>query len=756
MNDKPVNFIIIGDCVSDTFYKDEEIIGVRDGGALFVRKLLTESLEDLNSNHERFAVDGYKLGNKTPRPGITKWNISDFNGTYRCNSCPRANQRVSFDVDFKTYETLITPEKLNSADIGIIVDLSVATDDIDGKLNNCVFSASGRDHVKELLKHLRGRIDARNYVGAGNYSPMLFVFVNRYLPRDKEHWLYKELIRPASLGDELYLALLARTVVVVTGDALRWSGIHISRQISWERTAQDFLSEWTANKILHPFHNVGHFIVRCGLTGMLYTYMFGERRIHRILFDPVANECGVYRDLEREGDVVGHNTIILCGVIREWQKRALDRRLSSHEPRFDQGTIGDDIALGLQKSILRMQKFYDYGFGEVTDSFTVAPTIDWSESDNQSNGDLKEVGDHRIPAGASSWKILTQAANDSLDKIGCKITLDGVSNTLNSSSPATVQLAVDRKINICVPVIKFGGPSDPSPLIVIDRREIESYRTVRNMMKKKFSLPVNSHSADEKPLTIAIFGPPGAGKSFVIDKIVASAAGDDGIKLSKINMANLTDEIEFYKRMKKIQIESKDYPQRVLFLDEFDSKKGGTSLGWLQFLIALIDDKETIDYFDVLVFAGGTSYAYSDFCRNAFWISDAEKARFREIKGPDFVSRLRGHINILGPNRIDVYDDGHVIRRALILRSILKQATGLTERGQSFRELIDQDVVLNMLRVGRYRHGARSMEAIIDMWLRLGGEPSGKFVSSTLPTSEQVAMHIENPDELIRGGHGFQ
>ena len=45
-------------------------------------------------------------------------------------------------------------------------------------------------------------------------------------------------------------------------------------------------------------------------------------------------------------------------------------------------------------------------------------------------------------------------------------------------------------------------------------------------------------------------------------------------------------------------------------------------------------------------------------------------------KGPDFVSRLSGHIDIIGPNPTDEYDQAYVIRRALILRQILREKLG--------------------------------------------------------------------------------
>ena len=54
-------------------------------------------------------------------------------------------------------------------------------------------------------------------------------------------------------------------------------------------------------------------------------------------------------------------------------------------------------------------------------------------------------------------------------------------------------------------------------------------------------------------------------------------------------------------------------------------------------------------------------------------LSDAE---IRAVKGPDFISRLKGFVNVLGPNppsAHDASDPFYMIRRAILLRSILSR-----------------------------------------------------------------------------------
>src|SRR5207247_11166602 len=82
----------------------------------------------------------------------------------------------------------------------------------------------------------------------------------------------------------------------------------------------------------------------------------------------------------------------------------------------------------------------------------------------------------------------------------------------------------------------------------------------------------------------------------------------------------------------------------VVFFDEFDSRLGGAPLGWLQWLLAPMQDGVAFDHSHrvelkraVFVFAGGTADTFEEF-------PAAHEGYFRAAKGPDFVSRLRGYV----------------------------------------------------------------------------------------------------------------
>src|SRR5207247_10888514 len=125
----------------------------------------------------------------------------------------------------------------------------------------------------------------------------------------------------------------------------------------------------------------------------------------------------------------------------------------------------------------------------------------------------------------------------------------------------------------------------------------------------------------------------------------------------------------------------------------------------------------------ILGFAGGTSHSVEQFS------SAAMKAV--AAKGPDFLSRLKGYVDIIGPNpRGDdrLADPYHLIRRAILLRSILDRNRKSLFEGKLLR--IDPGVLRAFLQTGKYRHGARSLESIVAMSTLYG---KTGFERSSLP-----------------------
>ena len=113
---------------------------------------------------------------------------------------------------------------------------------------------------------------------------------------------------------------------------------------------------------------------------------------------------------------------------------------------------------------------------------------------------------------------------------------------------------------------------------------------------------------------------------------------------------------------------------------------------------------------------------------------------FKDAKGPDFISRLRGYVNILGPNQTDEkWDQLFIVRRAMLLRSLIERKTPDLIDGSGEAQ-IDNGVLRALLKVPRYKHESRSMEAILEM-SRLTN--ARKWEQALLPSKEQLRLHVD-------------
>lgn len=198
----------------------------------------------------------------------------------------------------------------------------------------------------------------------------------------------------------------------------------------------------------------------------------------------------------------------------------------------------------------------------------------------------------------------------------------------------------------------------------------------------------------------------------------------------------------------------------LVVFDEFDSHFKSERLGWLKYFLAPMQDgkfKAGESMYRIgkaiFVFAGGISWTFSE-----FYDQQKDMDDFKDAKGPDFVSRLRGHLNISGinpslrrngqnalaeancvPGRESI---GPVLmfRRAVLLRSLLEDYLKEIFDSNTGIARIDRRVIRAFLRVQEYKHGARSMQAIIEM-ARVSHR--GDFQRSSLPSLEQLNMHVD-------------
>jgi hypothetical protein len=270
-----------------------------------------------------------------------------------------------------------------------------------------------------------------------------------------------------------------------------------------------------------------------------------------------------------------------------------------------------------------------------------------------------------------------------------------------------------------------------------DRHEIEGVRSVKNAMQE-YLQKVKAQT----PLAVAVFGPPGSGKSFAIKQVAKDLGIDKEAQLT-FNLSQFESAEELSGAFHQIRDLHLNGKMPLVFWDEFDTPCEGAPLGWLRYFLAPIQDGQFSDKGrshptggGIYVFAGGTRPSFKQFCQV---LSDEDRA----AKKPDFVSRLRAFIDVRGPNGDPnlVEDDLYVIRRAFLLNAFLEQHGAQLKKNKQFE--IGDGVLDAFLRTTKYRHGARSMESIVTMSVLKG---RGKFEQSSLPPEHLLAMHVNARD----------
>lgn len=282
-------------------------------------------------------------------------------------------------------------------------------------------------------------------------------------------------------------------------------------------------------------------------------------------------------------------------------------------------------------------------------------------------------------------------------------------------------------------------------LFAFTQDEVKHLRALRELIVRYVG-----QQSPARPLCIAIFGPPGSGKSFAVKQIrnvAAKRIKDPKLKLplTLVNLTQVSSSIDLGRVIARIAGEQDEDTVPIVFFDEFDAPRDNAPYGWLQWFLAPMHDGEFLHEGAVIrfrravyVFAGGTADSMSEFS------SPRSVPAFRAAKGPDFISRLRGYLDVQGPNA----DEHRCLRRAVLLRNEIQDRTIRGRHKKAIKP--DKELLKALLQVGRYRHGARSIAAIVE----LSDFRKDSFSWKQLPEDHLLTLHVDRGplDSKLIGG----
>ena len=518
-------------------------------------------------------------------------------------------------------------------------------------------------------------------------------------------------IAEGALWDALVERFADRLTVLVSVNALRARSAAISDSLSWDLTIEETVRELEEKDSALDLARCRRVLVQFGAAGVAsFCREQGDRaRFERFLYHPEELEGNW--NAKNPGRTFGAQSILIAAVARHI---------------CDPGSYPLFIALG--RALAAVRRSHETGGG--SNRFDADAALEGIAAAYHPLPD--QNGKRPEPAAAYFTAFPHQVLADPVlreqppQQSDLVRDLAGVGVEYLAAKGTEVVLRGPNAALAAAPKARYGD------YLTVDREEIERINSIRGLI-----LSYQQNPQDRRPLSIAVFGQPGSGKSFAIKQLAADLFGGQRATL-EFNLAQFTDVAELHAAFHQARDSSLLGQIPLVFWDEFDS--GG--LRWLEPFLAPMQDAvfregPQLHHLGraIFVFAGGTCFDFASFDRTDHPV-EAVRDEFKQKKGPDFVGRLRGSLNIKGPNPGD-HDPAHLIRRAILLRVLLER---------HFRQLIDPgtgqaavstSVIRGFLRAEKYLHGARSMEMVVT-----SSRPGARFEPASLPGPEVLRSHV--------------
>jgi len=531
-----------------------------------------------------------------------------------------------------------------------------------------------------------------------------------------------------------------QTVAVIRAEQLRKEGLIVVESGPIERTVRDLFPCFEHAPLKTVTKCAAHIVILFEEVGAVYVQMkegvAGSFHLSSNL-DWIAHEDGT-----RFGRTPGRMSITLAAIVRQ----IADGNRHDALP---------DLSPAIRLSIVAFNRHFTEGYDAKDPIATLASTLSYNSREHLKRLTVGGAGKKpdkafftttlafpmKLPE-IDTWTRLDAVMRGDPDADARQlrqIVLEGAEAGFRRV-PEASEGKWHPQARILCPYMQIGN------LKTFDEDEIGGFTSLTKLFRKYLHTP-----AWKAPLSIAVFGPPGTGKSFAVRELMKNVNPAAEKELT-FNLSQLTSVEALNDAFHDVQhrvLSSEEVP--LVFFDEFDAMFSDNWLGWLRYFLAPMQDGvfrgKSTDYRigrAFFVFAGGSSGSFTEFTQ---LLEGETETNARHAKLPDFVSRLQGYLDIqsINPPEKQGMDSPQKMRqrqikRALLLRSLLlTHATPIIQKqGDEEVPKIDEHLIDAFLHAERYEHGLRSMESIVRMskWV------DGSFIPASLPAKWLLKMHV--------------
>jgi len=378
------------------------------------------------------------------------------------------------------------------------------------------------------------------YLGARN-TPLADLSVANH-GSGPRHIVYR-MTNPLAEG-ELWQSIIDQygdrvTLCIAVAD-LRKQHAAIGQALSWERTASEIA---TAVRSRPEFSRVARTIVNVGYGGAVIVERNGGSTL---IYDPFHQEGDWER--QRPGFPFGIGVCIAVGAALEAATRPeTPDWVAAVSSVLCASRVG--VEVGHQLSVEDGRAFLRFPFEEVSATFLAGDTNETSHI-----APIPEESDSRL--------------FDHAFTRGYRVAATEIA--LNGDRDACRSLLVERM----------------GAWATVDRTEIESMRSLRNIAGEYLSQPRRG-----RLLNLAVFGPPGSGKSFAIKQMAKQwAGGPNNLSTLEFNVSQFSAPTGLPAALQRVRDCAVEESIPLVFWDEFDTQCGGHELGWLSQFLAPMQD----------------------------------------------------------------------------------------------------------------------------------------------------------------------